>query len=480
MNKKASKRKHSEEAANQTQNTPQPPAKRARVDPSTAQIGRPFVVCRVPAELWQKISSYLPLSSRGALALTCRDLCDEQILGELRTRRRYGNPKNPALFAEQKKFQNLLKVGRLPASIWSRVTKDLSYVDKVSLLVSCSYFYNRLGRNENPQILERLKLPSMADTRMMALFKMPKLFNDMTLCSECVAYYDTETFMPEGHLNNFQEFDDRELQIVPGLVYSWDELYALIGRREGRYLDSDMSEPDDDGWKHEFKFHIDDDVDHWLVEVIYTRDLTMPLLQDPSSIDLPFLCLHHGNNSTDLFKEVKKVVDSHDRPWHVELSRSGWEDQYEGDVSRCAYCPTEFAVYKYYLGTDHDASETLIRSALEVAALRRATHQIMISRTIDLGSFYTPHSREWKALTTPYKGHHIERNPFRIAGPCWLNAARVTQHWKHPPTITERCSQGHGQEDGKLVKALDQGILSHHVQEYESGNTMYLDAAADF
>jgi len=48
----------------------------------------------------------------------------------------------------------------------------------------------------------------------------------------------------------------------------------------------------------------------------------------------------------------------------------------------------------------------------EARARKRATHELIICKTIDLGSMYTPHTREWKALTTYWEEDTIEKTPF--------------------------------------------------------------------
>lgn len=431
----------------QAQDKPMRLAKRIKVEPVTEQPMQPPAVSRLPAELWDRISSYLPLSSQGALSLTSRASHNRNVLDELRD----AEPRNPQ--KEKGKFRAIVKFGRLPNHIWVRILDCGNYVDRISLMTSCSYLHNWVGRGSN--VLAMLKRPSYSDTRMKALFRMPELFSGRTLCLECVAYHPTQSFMPEEEqLDDFSESDDGVL-LLGDRYYHWIELRDTLIDRKIRTFVPDLQEPTRSEWNETVRFKLDTCTDHWIAEVLYTRPLTVPLLQDCSKIELPMLCDYHEYDSPSLFQEVQNIIKNHPRPWD-RTARLGPEDEYRGAITRCAYCPTEFTVRKVYIGEKVLGRPIPGRSQQELTALRRATHQIVISRAMDLGSLYTPHSREWQALTKDYKGTYIETKPFRI----FRDSRRDSN--KPPETIPERTQYGRDhtwRRSNNDVEALDGGVL---------------------
>lgn len=101
----------------------------------------------VPAEIWSRISSYLPLNSRATLALTCRRLYDNQVMREL----------SQDAF-ELKKFKTVTKFGRLPGTVWENIASYLYLSDEASLAMSCSYFHTKLAKEKGT--LRKLERPS--------------------------------------------------------------------------------------------------------------------------------------------------------------------------------------------------------------------------------------------------------------------------------------------------------------------------------
>jgi len=247
-------------------------------------------------------------------------------------------------------------------------------------------------------------------------------------------YHDTDAFMPNGDLTDFNEYDFTTLDI--GFVdYDWEDLQKMlkVHRAVSGEFAPDPEDPDEPGWHADVKFRFDEETEHWLVLIDYTRDVTIPLLQNYSQIGLPFLCEHHGHQSARLNRELQTILDNYPRPW---------EDHdipiYCGTSRRCAYCPTEFTIMLLPVVREFNTS------LLEASSRKRAMHSLSIIRVIDLGSLYTPHTREWKALTTSWKGDAIERTPF---------------HTKGTQTVWGRFMRGHGDN---TIKTLDDGTLPHH------------------
>jgi len=87
------------------------------------------------------------------------------------------------------------------------------------------------------------------------------------------------------------------------------------------------------------EYRYDDETDHWLANIDYTRTITIPLLQNLGKIKLPFLCEHHRNQSPTLAAEIHTLLDNYPRPWEDRKLLG-----YSGVTRRCAYCPTEFII----------------------------------------------------------------------------------------------------------------------------------------
>lgn len=249
----------------------------------------------------------------------------------------------------------------------------------------------------------------------------------------------TESFMPEdGSLWNFTEHDRGTLNIGNNL-YTWAELRGML---VGRCFEEAICHPNKDGdWVIEngvLKFKNDEETGHWLAQIVYSQDVTIPMLQKFDKIDkikLPSLCKHHDDQSVTLSAEIKTLMDEYPRPWEDRKAHL-----YYGEFRRCGYCPTELSI-------NLDSVESFGEDRHDVIARRRAAHTLSITRTVDLGSLCTPHTREWKALIRPWTKHTIEESPFRTRDAVHLEG---------------RFGGWEDREVGPKLETVDDGILAHH------------------
>jgi hypothetical protein len=150
------------------------------------------------------------------------------------------------------------------------------------------------------------------------------------------------------------------------------------------------------GWHMEDMVRRDEDM-RFMLCINYTRPATTKVLQHPWTIPLPTLCLH-CDGSPVISETLGKTISRLPPPWDE------FDDEYTdySEMWRCTLCPTEFSVHA-----------NPIDSVSERATLR-ANYEIVVTRFIDLGTFGSPHCRDWRALTTHAKAGIAERKAYDI------------------------------------------------------------------
>lgn len=272
----------------------------------------------------------------------------------------------------------------------------------------------------------------------------------MALCKGCVRYHDAESFLPGSWCPDLEQDEDDpgdgRLEIAED-YFDWEQLWEIgaNNRQKGAYS-FERHDPIDETWMYDAELKLDSS-DHWTLILEHRRDLVLGVLQDPSSVFWPYICRHHESSSPDLSKELKTQVNRHPRPWWPEDLNP--DLSYLGPVRRCAYCPTEVRLQirkispvKRYSG--HLSGYT--------RAIRHATYEVVVTRMVDLGPLYSPHCREWQALTRPVKKSIFESDP-------WAMGTRKG--------IFERHHRGriHKAED----RAFEMGLMDHHLDMLADG-----------
>lgn len=371
-----------------------------------------MVVNKLPPELWQEVASLLPLDSRGALALTCRQMYGyighevfakyrsilkalrkherrrrrSELLAEQEERLRKGKEDHP-WWIEAKKLRTMLCVGHLPTTVWLNVASYLPLSDQACLAISCSYLHDRLktqpggdGTPSPPGVLQKLKTAHQWRERNKFLFRAFDFFPDThEFCEECSIYHLQNSTQPHSLLSEIINVDEG----IGNVELTWDGLQEMNVKIRGKSAPQIATLEIDDmyfeSWEVDAFLAIHKD--KCLIFWFFRQYITSRVLQKPSSqVHLPILCKHDA--SWSMKPELKSMLNKVPRPWQ------DFDSTFELQSMRyqCGFCPTEAVMHISDLTSAKERADHGAKYVTEIVSV------------MDIGSGYTTHSREWAAL----------------------------------------------------------------------------------